>query len=297
MHDVVRVGDVLRIGAPLNYFPLAPDGGPAVLLAAGIGMTPLLAMVHSLIRAGRPLAFHYFVRSDGAAAYRLTLASRLADVATAHTGLTPDATDDAIAAIVGAMNARAHLHFCGPAPFMAASTRSRARRSAMRGCIASTFARRSRATNPMPAMPRARPARSGSSSRARNACCSCRRGNRSPTCCSTTTFRLPPREKRASAAHAGRGGLEGTPDHRDAFLSAAEKARNECMMPCVSRCRGERLVPDLRDAPKALNGDFDWTVSDENGRGCAVEPPGRHRKRDRASSRLSASPNRSSAVT
>ena len=39
--------------------------------------------------------------------------------------------------------------------------------------------------------------------------------------------------------------LEGTPDHRDAFLSAAEKARNDCMMPCVSRCRGERLVLDL----------------------------------------------------
>ena len=39
--------------------------------------------------------------------------------------------------------------------------------------------------------------------------------------------------------------LEGTPDHRDAFLSAAEKARNDCMMLCVSRCRGERLVLDL----------------------------------------------------
>ncbi|WP_226382945.1 hypothetical protein [Burkholderia mayonis] len=114
MHDVVRVGDVLRIGAPLNYFPLAPDGGPAVLLAAGIGMTPLLAMVHSLIRAGRPLAFHYFVRSDGAAAYRLTLASRLADVATAHTGLTPDATDDAIARPAFG-DARLHReYFCAP---------------------------------------------------------------------------------------------------------------------------------------------------------------------------------------
>ncbi|WP_232457751.1 2Fe-2S iron-sulfur cluster-binding protein [Burkholderia ubonensis] len=39
--------------------------------------------------------------------------------------------------------------------------------------------------------------------------------------------------------------LDGAPDHRDAFLSAADKARNDCMMPCVSRCRGERLVLDL----------------------------------------------------
>ncbi|KVO89651.1 sodium:sulfate symporter [Burkholderia ubonensis] len=39
--------------------------------------------------------------------------------------------------------------------------------------------------------------------------------------------------------------LDGAPDHRDAFLSAADKARNDCMMPCMSRCRGERLVLDL----------------------------------------------------
>lgn len=39
--------------------------------------------------------------------------------------------------------------------------------------------------------------------------------------------------------------LDGAPDHRDAFLSAADKARNDCMMPCVSRCRGERLALDL----------------------------------------------------
>jgi ferredoxin-NADP reductase len=39
--------------------------------------------------------------------------------------------------------------------------------------------------------------------------------------------------------------LEGIPDHRDSFLSERERADNESMMLCVSRCQGPRLVLDL----------------------------------------------------
>lgn len=199
VHDAIRGGDVLRIGAPLNYFPLAPDDSPAVLLAAGIGVTPLLAMAHSLLRAGRPLAFHYFVRSADAAAYGATLASQLADVATAHTGLTPDATGDAVAAIVGAMDPRARICIsAGRRRSWRPSMRSRARRSATRGSITSIFPRRSRV------LPRVSPAGSRSSSRARGARCACRRSSRSPMCCTTTASRSPRRARRACAAHAGR---------------------------------------------------------------------------------------------
>ncbi|WP_254799038.1 2Fe-2S iron-sulfur cluster-binding protein [Burkholderia ubonensis] len=114
--------------------------------------------------------------------------------------------------------------------------RSRARRSATRGSITSIFPRRRRA------LPRVRPAGSRSSSR--------------------RTLRVPPEQsitdvlydhgiEVATSCEAGVCGacrttvLDGAPDHRDAFLSAADKARNDCMMPCVSRCRGERLVLDL----------------------------------------------------
>ena len=39
--------------------------------------------------------------------------------------------------------------------------------------------------------------------------------------------------------------LEGTPDHRDSVLTAAEQAKGEVMMVCVSGCKSERLVLDL----------------------------------------------------
>ncbi|AOI72388.1 PDR/VanB family oxidoreductase [Burkholderia ubonensis] len=239
VHDAIRVGDVLRIGAPLNYFPLAPDDSPAVLLAAGIGVTPLLAMAHSLLRAGRPLAFHYFVRSADAAAYGATLASQLASVATVHTGLTPDATGGAIAAIVGAMDPRAHLYFCGPAPFMAA---------------VDAIAR--------PALGDARLHHEHFSAPAAGTAAGEDGGFEIELARSQRTLRVPPEQsitdvlydhgiEVVTSCEAGVCGacrttvIDGTPDHRDAFLSAADKARNDCMMPCVSRCRGERLVLDL----------------------------------------------------
>ncbi|KUZ79262.1 PDR/VanB family oxidoreductase [Burkholderia ubonensis] len=239
VHDAIRVGDVLRIGAPLNYFPLAPDDSPAVLLAAGIGVTPLLAMAHSLLRAGRPLAFHYFVRSADAAAYGATLASQLASVATVHTGLTPDATGDAIAAIVGAMDPRAHLYFCGPASFMAA---------------VDAIAR--------PELGDARLHHEHFSAPVAGTAAGEDGGFEIELARSQRTLRVPPEQsitdvlydhgiEVVTSCEAGVCGacrttvIDGTPDHRDAFLSAADKARNDCMMPCVSRCRGERLVLDL----------------------------------------------------
>lgn len=39
--------------------------------------------------------------------------------------------------------------------------------------------------------------------------------------------------------------LEGEPDHRDSFLNAQERASNESMLICVSRCAGSKLTIDL----------------------------------------------------
>jgi len=47
-HDRVRTGDLLQVSAPRGSFTLAPGNRPVVLLSAGIGATPVLAMLHSL---------------------------------------------------------------------------------------------------------------------------------------------------------------------------------------------------------------------------------------------------------
>ena len=52
LRDHVRVGDVLDVSSPCGSFILQSEDGPVVLLSAGIGATPVLAMLHALAAAG-----------------------------------------------------------------------------------------------------------------------------------------------------------------------------------------------------------------------------------------------------
>jgi ferredoxin-NADP reductase len=51
-HDRIRAGDLLQVSAPRGSFTLASGNNPLVLLSAGIGVTPVLAMLHSLAARG-----------------------------------------------------------------------------------------------------------------------------------------------------------------------------------------------------------------------------------------------------
>ena len=54
LRDHVGVGDTLDVSAPRGSFVLQPGADPVVLLSAGIGATPVLAMLHALAAAGSP---------------------------------------------------------------------------------------------------------------------------------------------------------------------------------------------------------------------------------------------------
>ncbi|ASL48643.1 Phenoxybenzoate dioxygenase subunit beta [Burkholderia sp. AD24] len=240
VHDALQVGDVLRVGAPLNYFPLAADDNPSVLLAAGIGITPLLAMMHELTRARRQFELHYFVRSVDGAAYVQTVQGQFSDVSSLHVGLTPAATTARIGRIVGEMDPRAHLYFCGPPPFIdAVNVVATARLPAVNiHCEHFSAPVCADAVEAGPQEFAVELARS-------------KRVLRVPADRSITDVLYENGIEIETSCEAGICGacrtavLDGTPDHRDAFLNAADKARNDCVMPCVSRCRGQRLVLDI----------------------------------------------------
>ncbi|QPC89714.1 MOSC and FAD-binding oxidoreductase domain-containing protein [Mesorhizobium sp. INR15] len=48
IHENVRIGDVLDVSSPRGNFTLRPNNGPVVLVSAGVGITPVLAMLHAL---------------------------------------------------------------------------------------------------------------------------------------------------------------------------------------------------------------------------------------------------------
>jgi len=118
MHMWVREGEILRIGTPRNHFRLAHDAPHHLLLAGGIGVTPLVSMAHALHALGATFTLAVFARS----AQHLALGRVLdhapwRDNVQVHFDNVPSPTSPA--AVVGRAPAGSHAYFCGPEGFMA----------------------------------------------------------------------------------------------------------------------------------------------------------------------------------
>lgn len=127
MHERLREGDLLPISTPRNHFPLRTDAQQHLLLAAGIGMTPLLAMAQVLAARGADFTLCVFARSRE----HLAFAEALRDPGlAAHLRLHLDEGGPAeridLAALLARRGPGAHLYMCGPAGFMAAVRRAAA---------------------------------------------------------------------------------------------------------------------------------------------------------------------------
>ena len=85
----MREGDVLAISEPRNNFPLRRDATRTVLIAGGIGITPLLSMARFLDKSSLPYELHYFTRAGEQVAFRGDLEALHGKVHL-HTGLPRD---------------------------------------------------------------------------------------------------------------------------------------------------------------------------------------------------------------
>src|ERR1700744_4665723 len=63
MHESLKEGDIVRVSGPRNNFPIDATARHHLLLAAGIGVTPLLSMARHLSAAGASYEMKYFNRS------------------------------------------------------------------------------------------------------------------------------------------------------------------------------------------------------------------------------------------
>jgi ferredoxin-NADP reductase len=58
MHEHVRPGQMLEIGSPRNLFPLREGATHYILIAGGIGITPLVTMAERLASEGKSFVLH-----------------------------------------------------------------------------------------------------------------------------------------------------------------------------------------------------------------------------------------------
>jgi ferredoxin-NADP reductase len=236
-HTQLIEGATVRIGTPRNHFPLRESGAGVLLLAGGIGITPLLAMAYRLHGLGHGFKLHYCARSPEHTAFANEIAdSGFSSSVHFHHDDGADAHRLDLDRLLTARCDRPELYVCGPAGFIAwvIETAERlgwpdelihreyfAAEVDKAGDNFTVEARRSGNTVVVTA--------GQSIAEALRAAgvevpLSCEEG-----VCGTCETRV----------------LAGTPDHRDLYLSKSERAANKTMMVCCSRSRSASLTLDI----------------------------------------------------
>lgn len=233
MH-ALTVGSVLEAQGPFHAFELDPAAQEHLLIAGGIGVTPMLSMAEALGRQGASYEFHYAAKARSRMAYR--------DEIERLPGAVLYGREEARArlplpALLRYTGPHRHVYVCGPASLIADVVETARLQGWPPGQVHfETFGGAVALGGDKPIRLELR--------------------------ASGKTITVGPQETILDAMlqagldplHDCRRGecgmcmvpvLEGTPDHRDQALTAAEKASGKVICTCVSRALGDTLVLDF----------------------------------------------------
>lgn len=121
MHDNVSEGDVLTIREPSNNFPLDEEADEHILIAGGIGVTPMLAMVHRLKAIGAKYTFHYCTKAPELTAFREDLTALCGDNVILHHDGGDPSKGIKLTEVLAERPEGAHLYICGPSGLLNAA--------------------------------------------------------------------------------------------------------------------------------------------------------------------------------
>jgi len=235
--EEMKAGDEIKISAPRNNFPLVEDDAPVVLIAGGIGITPIWCMAQELAARGRSWKLYYACQSRPDMAFVEAL-NKLAPQSV-HLHLDDEAGGQVLdlTAIVAESPRNAHLYCCGPKAMLTAFEAAAAAANWPRGQVhVEYFTAKSEASTKGGFWVEL--ARSGEEyyipegkkilevlfDAGVDVDYSCENG-----ICGACETRV----------------ISGIPEHHDAVLSEEEQAANDKVMICCAGCKSERLVLDM----------------------------------------------------
>ncbi|HEX7694323.1 MAG TPA: 2Fe-2S iron-sulfur cluster-binding protein, partial [Sphingomonas sp.] len=238
MH-ALAVGQEVLVGKPRNHFPIDRGTRHATLIAAGIGITPILSMAQHLAARHVPFVIHYFGRDAAGMAFRDVLAEPpFAEHTLLHIGLGRANIPGCLAQILGKRPAGGHLYVCGPDAFMEMVEDVARRAGWPDGALhRENFSPAAAAMGPCSPIELTL-ARSGRRLQV---------GADESVLEALTAAGIPV----SSSCEQGTCGdcalkvRAGEIDHRDRFLSDAQRESGDVMLACVSRARNGSLVVDL----------------------------------------------------
>jgi ferredoxin-NADP reductase len=231
--DHLQVGRLVKISLPRNKFPLVENAAHVVLIAGGIGITPIWCMAQRLNALGRSWELHYSSRSRSDMAFLEALE---------HWKPARFHFDDEAAgkfldlnAIVARAPKESHFYCCGPAPMLEAFEKATANWPREQVHV-EYFT------------PKEAPNLAG--------------GFKVELARAHKEFVIPPgksilevlRDAGVNVPYSCEEGIcgacettviSGTPDHHDSVLTDSERAANKTMMICCGGCKGEKLVLDI----------------------------------------------------
>jgi vanillate O-demethylase ferredoxin subunit len=238
MHEMLRVGDTLRIGAPRNDFRLVEDAKHSVFIAGGIGVTPLWSMMQRMSTLKASWEFYYAARTRHDAAFVEEieeLGRRSGRRVVFHFDNAEGNRLLDLRPIVRAAKPDTHLYCCGPKPMLAAFLDACEKRPrdtvhveyfsaltppAIGGGFSVTLAKSGMKVY----VPEGKTILDALLAAGIDIPFSCNEG-----VCGSCATRV----------------ISGIPDHRDVVLTEAERESGETMMICCSGSRSEALVLDL----------------------------------------------------
>jgi vanillate O-demethylase ferredoxin subunit len=237
MHSV-REGDRLTISEPRNHFPLV-HAVRTLLLAGGIGITPLLCMAQRLAAVGADFELHYCTRSKDRTAFADEIAaSPFASRVHFHFDDGPEDQKLQLARLLTQVEAQTHLYVCGPAGFIRFVTdwakgcgwpAGQLHVEFFTGAAQDTrgdreFQVKIASSGQLVTVPADQTVVKALAGAGVEVLTSCEQG-----VCGTCLTRV----------------LEGECDHRDMYLTDEEKAKHDQFTPCCSRAKSAVLVLDL----------------------------------------------------
>jgi vanillate O-demethylase ferredoxin subunit len=237
IHQRFHEGMRMKIGPPRNQFRLNESAAHSLLVAGGIGITPLLSMAWRLHALGASFELHYCVRTRARAAFIETLhRSPFADSVTLHCDEEGESSRLDMQALLQNPRSNTHIYVCGPEGFINA-LKYRAQDcawdeanvhceffAATASTSGSTFVVQATRSGLSVNVPADKSIAQALLDAGVDVPLSCEQG-----VCGTCLTRV----------------IDGVPEHRDLFLTADERSANDRILLCCSRASSPVLSLDI----------------------------------------------------
>ncbi len=230
MHDQVEVGSELEISAPYNLFPLYPPAQKHILIAGGVGVTPIMGFMKDMPFMIGDYEVHYARRSEEHGGFDEPL-KEMVDADRLHFYNDAKGIFLDIRELMSDQPLGTHVYVCGPTGMINAVLDAGKELGWPDGAVHYEIFKSHETGKPFVA----KIASTGQEIHVSE-------DESLLEALERSQFNIDYLCRGGACGFCKTAVVDGVPEHRDYFLNDQEKESNKFIMPCVSRCQGNQIV-------------------------------------------------------